>query len=406
MGYIIYREVLDRAPDTLTWQQRYILGVLADDANEDTRLCMPCYEGDGAHAAKTRRRAHCSRTAFYDAVRALTKLGLLQCVQRGQKGVSAVYRVAPMPGVSTDDVAERSRVQGPGFPDAETLQGPENPDAEVSAQRPGIPDTDDRSGSGFGGFSVRKTRTPLPHISSEESPPSPYLTNREGPESAAPRVGAAEKEREPVNDTDGSALCGYCGKPEDVGSHEWCADAADDDESGEAPPARSDGKEPGRFAGTPAVDGPVRLSDGLAPVYRLPVREQPSGGADGLSRGAGLSLRDQAIKLAAQIDFGGEVLRPEQKWHVVDLFAAALADGWPGNALLSKATDELDKAKSRYGLVKWRLSPEHLGGKPKLTRTPPPFELDMPPESERATPEAIRAYREKMRAPRDATVSV
>lgn len=96
MGYLIYREVQRHAPAELTWRELYVLGVLADEANDHTRECFPGFDGETANSAEFRRRVRCSRSQFFATLKALAEKGALEVVSSGHKGHRAVYRVPVM----------------------------------------------------------------------------------------------------------------------------------------------------------------------------------------------------------------------------------------------------------------------------------------------------------------------
>jgi hypothetical protein len=114
----LFVEVLDHAPDALSWRERYALAVLAENANDDTRQCWPGIEDDPAIAHRMRLPGRSSR---YEVLKGLRSKGALETVAAGHRGRRAVYRIP---------------VMGPGTPDATAEKG-----------------------SGNAGESVRETRT-------------------------------------------------------------------------------------------------------------------------------------------------------------------------------------------------------------------------------------------------------
>lgn len=143
MGIRLIAEVLDGAPETLTWRELYVLVVLAENARDGTRQCWPGVEDN----PDVIRRLRLSRTQRYKVIGSLIDKGALVRVKRGQKGVRAVYAIPPL-------AAQRPENRDPD----ETLSVPETGTLNES-QRPGSV----HSGSRFGTFSVPETGTPSPH---------------------------------------------------------------------------------------------------------------------------------------------------------------------------------------------------------------------------------------------------
>jgi hypothetical protein len=134
VGIRLFVEVLDYAPDTLTWRERHALSVLAENANDETRECWPGIEDDPTIARRMRLPGRSSR---YEVLKALRLKKALEGVSAGHRGRRAVYRIPEM----------------------------------APAKGPGIPDPIDEKGSGDSGHSVRGSRT---------------QTNRKGPENPDP----------------------------------------------------------------------------------------------------------------------------------------------------------------------------------------------------------------------------
>ncbi|GAB3209765.1 hypothetical protein GCM10027294_25480 [Marinactinospora endophytica] len=182
MGVRLIVEVLDYAPASLTPRERYVLIVLAEGARDHTRVCWPGVEDDERFIHRSRLK---SRSQRYAVLKALVEKGVLENVRRGQKGVRAGYRIAPM----APEGAALPPFQGPGIRDADGLeghvQGPGNQDAESrngDAQGPGFRD----SGSRFSGFRVPDSGTPSP-----QSPQSPHPGTRQ----EAPYASSGDRRR-------------------------------------------------------------------------------------------------------------------------------------------------------------------------------------------------------------------
>jgi hypothetical protein len=116
VGIRLIVEVLHSAPEALTHREKLLLVVLAEDANDDSRVTWNSIE-----RPEVLRGAKLSRSQLYAVIKSLIAKGALEKLTAGQKNGAAKYRIAKFP-----------EAQRPGFPDT-----------EVPSQRPGIPDTDD-----------------------------------------------------------------------------------------------------------------------------------------------------------------------------------------------------------------------------------------------------------------------
>ncbi|APE21356.1 MULTISPECIES: hypothetical protein [Streptomyces] len=126
MGIRLIVEVLTSAPLALTHREKLLLVVLAEDANDETRVTWNSVE-----RPEVLRGAKLSRSQLYAVLKSLTAKGVLAKLTAGQKNGTAKYQISKFPGP-----------QCQGFPDTETTpQRPENADTEAP-QSPGIPDTD------------------------------------------------------------------------------------------------------------------------------------------------------------------------------------------------------------------------------------------------------------------------
>ncbi|MFI8872412.1 hypothetical protein [Streptomyces sp. NPDC055243] len=169
MGIRLFVEVLDHAPDTLTWRERHALSVLAENANDATRECWPGIEDDPVIAHRMRLPGRSSR---YEVMKALRAKKALEGVSAGRRGHRAVYRI-PVLGPA----------KGPGTPDAIGEKGSGNPGhgireprTQTSEQGPGFPDPNSEKGSGNDSDWVREphgkgpgTPDPSPSDSSDSS---------------------------------------------------------------------------------------------------------------------------------------------------------------------------------------------------------------------------------------------
>lgn len=170
-------EVMDDAPDWLTWRERYVLMAMADNFNDNTRIGWPAYDGDGERSDKFRRRARCTRRQFYETLAELINKGVLVVEVSGHNGRQAVYR---MPRLATAKPlpADKRKEQKPRKPKAaeaaadthrEGFQEPST-NAHGTLTEPSLgaenPHTTDDVVCGNDGSSVRRNRTPIPQVSS------------------------------------------------------------------------------------------------------------------------------------------------------------------------------------------------------------------------------------------------
>lgn len=147
VGIRLWVETMDHAPAVLTWRELWVLSVLAENANDTTRLCWPGYDGDSERSHRFRARVRCSRTQFYSTLASLADKGVLETVERGHNGRNATYRLLPLarPGASSvpeTGTLEASRFTGP-------YDGAKGPGFEEVASR-------------FEGSSVPVYGTPIP----------------------------------------------------------------------------------------------------------------------------------------------------------------------------------------------------------------------------------------------------
>lgn len=146
MGIRLFVEVLEHAPDALTWRERYALAVLAENANDSTRECWPGIEDDPAIAHRMRLPGRSSR---YEVLKALRAKNALESVTAGHRGRRAVYRIPNLGPVTADPG------KGPGTPDPMSQKASGVPGQSVQDSRtqpdgkgPGSPDPMEEKGSG------------------------------------------------------------------------------------------------------------------------------------------------------------------------------------------------------------------------------------------------------------------
>ncbi|MFI2078611.1 hypothetical protein [Streptomyces triculaminicus] len=184
--------MLEHAPETLTWRERYALTVLAENANDSTRECWPGIEDDPAIAHRMRLPGRSSR---YEVLKALRQKGALEGVSAGHRGRRAVYRIPTL-----------SPVKGPGTPDATDEKGSGVPGQSVQEGRtqseekgPETPDPIDEKGSGNDPERVRElhgkgpgTPDPFPSVPSATTPSA---SKQEAPAPDDHRYGIPEAAR-------------------------------------------------------------------------------------------------------------------------------------------------------------------------------------------------------------------
>jgi hypothetical protein len=149
VGIRLIAEVMDHAPATLTHREAWVLGVLAADANDDSRTTWSSIE-----SLEILHRARVSRPQMYEVLKSLMTKGALEKTLAGQKNAAAKYRIIRLTPAQCPEIPDAGpQVQGPDFPDTETPQCQQIPDTDRDsqchvfpdtepAQRPGFPDTD------------------------------------------------------------------------------------------------------------------------------------------------------------------------------------------------------------------------------------------------------------------------
>jgi hypothetical protein len=170
-------EVMDDAPDWLTWRERYVLMAMADNFNDATRIGWPAFEGKDERSEKFRRRARCTRRQFYETLAELINKGVLIVEVPGHNGRQAVYRIPrlatarPLPPEKRK-VSKPRKQKAPEAVGDTNLEGfPEpyaNPHGVVTEPELGAgnPHPSGDVGCGNDGSRVRENRTPIPQVSS------------------------------------------------------------------------------------------------------------------------------------------------------------------------------------------------------------------------------------------------
>jgi hypothetical protein len=158
VGIRLIVEVLTSAPEALTHREKLLLVVLAEDANEDTRVTWNSVE-----RPEVLRGAKLSRAQLYAVLKSLIAKGVLEKLAAGQKNGTAKYKIAKFPESQCQGIADTdASLQGPGSPDTESPQGPGTPDTDANAQCQENADTEAAQCQGFPDVSVRESLTPTP----------------------------------------------------------------------------------------------------------------------------------------------------------------------------------------------------------------------------------------------------
>lgn len=185
-------EVLNEAPEALTHREKLLLVVLAEDANDDTRVTWNSVE-----RPEVLRGAKVSRSQLYAVLKSLASKGVLEKLSSGQKNGTAKYKIpkfpetAQCPGIPDTDPPS----QGPSSPDTDGSQCPETPDTDENTQCPENADTDPSQCQEIRDVSVRESGTPTPLFPSSTTPsaskqeePAPDRLGYGIPEAARPLV--------------------------------------------------------------------------------------------------------------------------------------------------------------------------------------------------------------------------
>jgi Fe2+ or Zn2+ uptake regulation protein len=190
VGIRLIVEVLTGAPEALTHREKLLLVVLAEDANDDTRITWNSVE-----RPEVLRGAKLSRSQLYAVLKSLTAKGAIEKLAAGQKNGTAKYRIAKFPDFQCQGIRDiETPPQRPGTPDTDRSQGPGTPDTETNGQCQGNADTEPSQCQGIRDVSVRESGTPTPL---NPSTTTPLASKQEGqpqldgfgiPEAARPLV--------------------------------------------------------------------------------------------------------------------------------------------------------------------------------------------------------------------------
>jgi len=166
VGIRLIVEVLTSAPEALTHREKLALVVLAEDANDDTRMTWNSVE-----RPEVLRAAKLSRSQLYAVLKSLIAKGALTKLTAGQKNGTAKYKIPPFqvpqcPGIPDTDPPS----QCPENRDTDTPQRPGNPDTDENAQCPENADTEPAQCPGIRDVSVPESGTPTPPLPSATTP--------------------------------------------------------------------------------------------------------------------------------------------------------------------------------------------------------------------------------------------
>lgn len=166
MGIRLIVEVLQRAPEVLTHREKLLLVVLAEDANDDTRITWNSVE-----RPEVLRGAKLSRAQLYAVLKSLTAKGALEKLAAGQKNGAAKYKISKFPESQRPQIPDTDTPpQRPGFPDTGSRQYPGFPDTEPNPQCQENTDTEPSQCQEIRDVSVRKSLTPTPLNPSTTTP--------------------------------------------------------------------------------------------------------------------------------------------------------------------------------------------------------------------------------------------
>jgi len=191
VGIRLIVEVLASAPEALTHREKLLLVVLAEDANDDTRMTWNSVE-----RPEVLRGAKVSRSQLYAVLKSLVSKGALTRLAAGQKNGTAKYEIPKFPEPQCPGIPDTDTPsQGPSSPDTDTSQCPETPDTDANAQCLENADTEPSQCQEIRDVSVPESGTPTPLVPSATTPsvskqetPAPDRLGYGIPEPARPLV--------------------------------------------------------------------------------------------------------------------------------------------------------------------------------------------------------------------------
>lgn len=184
-------EVLNGAPEALTHREKLLLVVLAEDANDDTRVTWNSVE-----RPEVLRGAKLSRAQLYAVLKSLASKGALVKLAAGQKNGAAKYKISKFSEPQCQGIPDTEPPsQSQGTPDADAPQSPSSADTEPNGQCQENADTEPSQCQEIPDVSVRESRTPTPLFPSSTTPsaskqeePAPARLDYGIPEAARPLV--------------------------------------------------------------------------------------------------------------------------------------------------------------------------------------------------------------------------
>ncbi|MFE0800117.1 hypothetical protein [Streptomyces sp. NPDC058812] len=191
MGIRLIVEVLTAAPEALTHREKLLLVVLAEDANDDTRITWNSVE-----RPEVLRGAKLSRSQLYAVIKSLIAKGVLTKLAAGQKNGTAKYKIPEFPDAQCPGIPDTEPPsQRPENRDTDPAQSPETPDTDPNGQSPENADTEPLQCQEIRDVSVPESGTPTPLFPSSTTPsaskheePAPEALGYGIPEAARPLV--------------------------------------------------------------------------------------------------------------------------------------------------------------------------------------------------------------------------
>jgi hypothetical protein len=166
VGIRLIVEVLTAAPEALTHREKLLLVVLAEDANDDTRITWNSVE-----RPEVLRGAKLSRAQLYAVIKSLIAKGALSKLAAGQKNGTAKYKIPAFAAPQCLGIPDTEPPsQSPENPDTDAPQCPETPDTDANPQSPGNADTEPSQCQEIRDVSVRESLTPTPLFPSSTTP--------------------------------------------------------------------------------------------------------------------------------------------------------------------------------------------------------------------------------------------
>lgn len=159
-------EVLYGAPEALTHREKLLLVVLAEDANDDTRITWNSVE-----RPEVLRGAKLSRAQLYAVLKTLIAKGALEKLAAGQKNGTAKYKISKFAAPQCQQIPDTEPpAQSQGTADTDTPQSPSSADTEQSSQCQENADTEPSQCQEIPDLSVRESGTPTPLFPSFTTP--------------------------------------------------------------------------------------------------------------------------------------------------------------------------------------------------------------------------------------------